>query len=61
MNHLPKGTIHCPCHGERLLFEMRKYNLTDRKVKYPATKKSGNKEYYRAKCSVDKSNYTVEA
>lgn len=61
MNHLPKGTTNCPCHDKKLLFEERLVNGMSLRVKNPATKKSGNKEYYRARCSVDKINYTVEA
>lgn len=59
MNHLPKLTTVCPCHGEPLLFEVHRGAWI--KNKHPATKKSRNKEYYRAKCSVDSKNYTVEA
>lgn len=61
MNHLPKLTTVCPCHGEKLLFEERPINGMSLRVKNPATKKSGNKEYYRTRCSVDSKNYTVEA
>lgn len=55
--HLKKGTLLCPCCNGSLHFEI----IGAMRVKHAATKQSGNKEFYRARCPSAGKNYTVIA